>query len=126
MPFDKKKFLDAIPNHQDVRPPLFVGYMYPNGYLGTQPEEHALFYYYVHARRIYEDNILNSPIVYEGDKDPEWNFRQLFESVAGMYDCNPDSMSRAWDVVDKQAIALGLPLLPFEYQYRFDNKLLNS
>lgn len=126
MSFNRKKFLDEIPKSEGLNPPLFVGYMVPNGYLGTAPEEHALFYYYVHARKVYEDHVLNEPIVYEGDKDPEYNFRQLFESVAGLYDCNPDGMSRAWDVVDKQAIALGLPLLPMEYQYRFDNKLLQS
>lgn len=126
MPFDKKQFMRDIPEGQDIRPPLFVGYMIPNGHLGTAPEEHALFFYYVHARRVYEELIRDEPIVYEGDPDPQYNLRQLFESIAGMYDCKPEEMAKAWKPVDNQAIALGLPLLPFEYKYRFDPKLLNS
>ena len=113
------QLLKELPEGTVIEVPIFEQYIIPNGLFTPNPVEHALFYYYLNARRTYEEHVLDSPIVMEGDSDPEYNFHELFNSIAGLYDVKPEEMIQAWSVIDRQCEALDLPLLPHEYQYRF-------
>jgi len=99
--------------------PVFNGYLVPDGFLMNDLACHALWYYYLIARGTYETHILD-PIVYEGDKDPEFNFRQMFTSVATSYGVQPEVMIKFWNNIDLQCWALQLPTLPDEDKYRFN------
>ncbi len=118
---DMKNILKDLPEGTYLQAPIFDMYIMPHGFLTPDPIEHALFYYYVNARKVYEDFILDTPIVMEGETDPEYNFRQLFTSTAGLYNVDPEDMTKAWSVIDRQCDALSLPKLPLDYQYRFTN-----
>lgn len=98
---------------------FFTQYNMPIGFLVKDSACHALFRYYLMARQTYETHVLD-PIVYEGEKDPEYNFKQLFSSVAKMYGVEPEHMTKYWINVDMQCDLLGLPLMPDEEKYRFD------
>lgn len=118
-------FLDNLPKGTQIHVIIFEDYMLPNGFLTTAPEEHALFFYYINARRTYEELILNKPIIYDGQSDQEYNFEQLFQSIALLYNCKPENLVKAWPVIDKQCDLIGLPKMPDEYQYRFDKSTKN-
>ena len=99
--------------------PRFDPYVMPTGFLSPDTPCHALFYYYLAARRTYENDVVD-PIVYEGEPDPEVNFRQLFTSIATAYGVQPEHMLKYWSNVDLQCNLLRLPLMPSGDQYRFD------
>jgi len=99
--------------------PLFIGFQAPDGFLTPRRESHALFMYNAAGCRTYE-NTVKDVIVYEGDKDPVANFRQLFEGVARLYGVKPHVMAKFWPQVDKQCEAIGYSVLPNEEQYRFN------
>ena len=99
--------------------PVFHDYVIPEGFLVDDLASHALWYYYLIARGTYETHIMD-PIVYEGDKDPEFNFKQVFTSVATAYGVEPEIMVKFWDRVDMQCKQLQLPTLPDEDKYRFN------
>lgn len=99
--------------------PSFNAYLVPVGFLIEDRACHALWYYYLIARQTYETHI-HDPIVYEDDKDPEYNFKQLFTSVAKAYGVRPEVMCKFWKNVDFQCRTLELPLLPDEDKYRFN------
>ncbi len=98
-------------------PPTFQDYESPNGYLAHDAACHALFYYYLIARKSYEDNVKH-PIVLEGDADPELNFKQLFTSIALAYGVDPDRMLKFWSAVNLQCGVLDLPKLPETYMFK--------
>ncbi|HFD32068.1 MAG TPA: hypothetical protein ENJ28_05070 [Gammaproteobacteria bacterium] len=116
---DFKKLLKEIPQGTHIEAPIFDMYIMPYGFLTPDPIEHALFFYYVNARKVYEDFVLDTPIIMEDEADIEYDFRSMFISTAALYDVSPEAMTKAWSVIDRQALALNLPLLPNEYQYRF-------
>lgn len=99
--------------------PAFNEYNVPNGWLQNDPACHALWYYYLIARRVYEECILD-PVVYEGDKDPEYNFQQMFTSTAFAYGVAPERMIKFWSNVDMQCSTMQLPKMPEGDQYRFN------
>ena len=96
--------------------PLFPDYIIPNGGLTNERESHALFYYYILATQMREQELHG--IVYEGDKDPEYNYRQVFLSVARMYSLRPENMVNAWPSVDVTCEMHGMTRLPQEQKYR--------
>ncbi len=96
--------------------PLFPQYIIPDGGLTNERESHALFYYYILATQAKE--IEETSIVYEGDKDPEAHYRQLFTSVAKLYNVQPDNMANAWASVDVTCEMHKLPKLPNNVKYR--------
>ena len=98
---------------------VFRQYEMPNGYLSPPLACHALWYYYLIARNNYERNSVD-PIVYEGEPDPEPNFRQIFSSIATIYGIQPENMVHYWTNVDMQCDALDLPRMPDEEKYRFN------
>ena len=100
-------------------PHLFPDYVRPLGMLVEHKACHALFYYYLISRKSYEDIILD-PIVLEGEKDPEFNFHQLFKSIATAYGVEPEQMIKFWANVDAQCAMLQLPKLPEGDCFRFD------
>ncbi len=100
-------------------PPLFLGYMQPNGYLDQHRESHGLFYYNLIARNAYEKHISDSLKV-EGELEVSPNFRNIFKSVATLYGVQPEAMAKCWDMVDAQCRILKIPALPNEERYRFD------
>lgn len=98
-------------------PPIFIGYMAPNGWLTDNPATHACFNYYLCARNTYETVELN-PVVYEGDDDPVANYANVWKNIARMYNVELGAMAQCWDVVDKQCDLLHLPRLPDTERYR--------
>lgn len=102
-------------------PIVFHELVIPNGFLDEYLETHALWYYYLCARKTWEDKV-DSLIVLEGDDDPTVNFKQLFTTIAFLYDVNPENMANCWPQVDMQCEALNLPQLPKEERYRFNSK----
>jgi len=120
--FNFKNLLAELPPGTTIEVPIFEQYIIPLGLLTPNPIEHALFYYYLNARRTYEEHVVDKPIVYEDEADPEYNFQGLFTSIAALYNVKPEEMIMAWSVIDRQCEALNLPLLPDEYQYRFANQ----
>ncbi len=98
------------------QPPTFGEYEQPNGWLVREAACHGLFYYYLIARKNFEEYV-KDPIVYEGDKDPETNFQQLFSSIALAYGVEPEKMLKFWSNVDLQCDVLKLPKLPEEYRF---------
>ncbi len=118
---DEKKLAEAIaklPGGRQI--PLFPGYMQPYGYLSPARECHALFYYYLCAMRVYENEIVGERIVYEGEQDPIYKFRNLFTSLAALYNVSSEKMAAYWDLVDAQADLMMFPRLPDEEKYRFN------
>jgi len=99
-------------------PIVFEELIVPNGFLDDYLESHALWYYYLCARKTYEDKIEN-PIVLEGEDDPTVDFKRLFKTIAFLYDVNPEHMVNCWPQIDMQCQALNLPQLPKESRYRF-------
>lgn len=96
--------------------PLFPDYIIPNGGLTNERESHALFYYYILAMQMYDRE--KNGVVYEGDKDPEFNYRNVFLSVANLYGIRPENMVNAWPSVDVTCTMHNMPLLPREAKYR--------
>lgn len=113
---DSKKFKEMTAG-KDVVVPTFDQYVKPHGMLDNYLETHCCFFYYLNAYRTYEEHIKNKQLVYEGDKDPEYNFWELFKSTAALYGCDPEYVANAWPVVDQQCMLLGIPILPDKYKY---------
>ena len=120
--------VDHLPDGQQINLTMFADYIKPLGVFTHDIHCHALFYYYLHARRTYEENVLNGPAnVYEGDLDSGFNFEQLFSSVASLYGVDQDAMAGWWPLIDEQCLLSGLPLMPEGWKYRFHSViLLNS
>lgn len=93
-----------------VTPPIFERYMQPFGGLNAERETHALFYYYLLARKNWEDEI--GGIVYEGSPDPIFAYLQLFKSIANLYGVEPEAMEKCWSEVDYTCAMHDLPKLP--------------
>lgn len=109
----------STPDFENINlslPMLFTQYMVPYGFLTEQRETHACMYYYLLARKNWEEQ--QNGIVYEGDKDPEFNYVQLCKSVARVYGVRPEGLALAWDLVDKTCVMWDLPILPNEERYR--------
>lgn len=100
--------------------PIFGDYQPPNGFLTRDRACHALMYYALTARRTYEEVVLDTQIVYEGHDDMQANFRQMFTSIAMLYDVTTQEMTKHWSAVNMQFDALNLPQLPDEERYRFN------
>jgi ferritin-like protein len=107
IPFDRIKLEPIIYPHLQI----------PNGMLGTHREEHALWYYYTIARFAYESIELN-PVVYEGEDDPEVDYKAMRLSVARLYGVLPDEMTRAWQIIDSQCDWSQVPRMPTGAKYR--------
>ncbi|MCF6300380.1 MAG: hypothetical protein L3J52_04575, partial [Proteobacteria bacterium] len=72
-----------------------------------------------HARRTYEENVLNKYTAFDHEKDSGVNFEQLFKSIAALYNVAPEKMANCWPLIDKQCYNMGMPLLPDKWEYRF-------
>lgn len=118
MPLDKEKLLKEIPAGTTIEAPFFQQYIQPFGFLDKSPECHALWWYYVNARKTLSKYYDKMEVVLEGEKDPEFNLEQLFTSIAFQYCVIPEHMAKCWDLVDAQAAALRMPLMPFGSKYR--------
>lgn len=99
---------------------IFERYIIPNGFLPRDIAAHALFRYYVSARQIYEEIILD-PIVYEGDEDPVFNLEELFKTFALAYGTEPERMIKFWPAVDMQCVLLRIPKMPEGDRFRFNH-----
>lgn len=106
-----------------LNPMRFVHYVAPMGWLDMTDECFALWYYYVLARKAYEEKELY-PIVLEGDDDPTADYHQLMKSVAQLYGVQPEGMTKCWKQVDMQCWALQLPKMPQGERYRFDSPII--
>lgn len=122
---NKRTLQEALARHPGkIQVPLFPGYMRPNGYLLPDRPCHGLFYYYLSAQRVYEQNVEVKRIVYEGDPDPIVVFRNLFTSISALYGVSGEMMSKYWECVDAQCDLMGFPLLPDEEKYRFNSPII--
>lgn len=122
--FEGKKLRKALPENMRVDCTFFLNYISPKGFLDNNAETHALFFYYLHARRTYESFIRDEPLVLEGDPDHSVDFYALFKSIAALYDVEPEHMINAWPQIDKQCELIGCPKLPYERQYRFTSSII--
>src|SRR5690606_18627548 len=104
--------------------PDFHEYEMPNGFLVRDKACHALFYYYLLGRKNYENEHqelgLGDQIVYEGELDPKYNYKQLFVTIANVYGVTPEQMIHHWPAVDLTCRAFNLPLMPEGDRYRFN------
>ena len=103
------------------KPFVFFDLLPPQGVLSNLVACHALWYYYTVARHAFEfQDAANNPDVrvYEGEKDPSVNYKQLLNTVAEVYSTRPEYMIRHWSAVDLQARLLDLPLLPDSDKFR--------
>jgi hypothetical protein len=98
-----------------------MNFIAPYGFLDRSNESHALWNYYVSARLAYETCTIDV-IQFEDEKTPETNLRQLFESIAFMYNVKPDEMAKCWSMIDMQCRAIDCPPLPDEERFRFNRK----
>lgn len=101
--------------------PMFVSLEKPNGFLCIKDRAcHGCFSYAVRARQAYETHYQGFAVAYEGDLDTQVNFLQLFKSIALWYGVQPEEMTRHWQCVDMQFVALALPQLPDEERFKFN------
>ncbi len=84
----------------------------------------ALWWYYVNAKRTYDNNIATSHQVYEDEKDHSYNFKLLYYSTMRLYGADPEIATSYWPVIDAQAIKLGLPLLMDNPVYRHNGRII--
>lgn len=102
---------------------LFPDYHRPIGGLCNfeqHRECHALFYYAVTAREMYEAHVLGRAIEYEGDASITPMFRRHFEHVGNLYEVLTDIMSHHWHCITLQSQLCKIPILPDEERYRFN------
>lgn len=92
-----------------------------DGRLSREPECHALWYYYGMATKAYNDAKDN--VVLEEDASRVFNrdvAKQLFTSIANMYQVKPADMVKFWPIVQMQRIALGAnDTLPAEFRFEY-------
>ena len=100
-------------------PPFFTAYLQPLGFLTEDYATHALWNYYLCARRAYEIHELD-PLKLEGEWEVHPRYLQIFTSIARMYEVKPEEMAKCWDLIDAQCNSLKLPKLPNEERYRFN------
>lgn len=99
---------------------LLVGVI-DNGHVGQLPKDfgaHALWHYYVKARRALE-KIQNEPI-YEGDASPRFHAYAIMKATSFGHQISIPEMVGYWPVVWRQRQALGLSMnadLPDRYMY---------
>lgn len=104
--------------------PTFPAYtILQGGHLPDRVACHALFYYYLVASRNYEKE--RAGIVLEGDPDPVFNYKTLYNSVAHLYGVTPEDMNKYWSAVDRQVLALGIPILPHFLRFH-GNEIITS
>lgn len=97
--------------------PTFTSLLRMNGgRLPHKPGAMALWFYYLQAQRNWENE--KDPIVYEGDRDPTYNYKQLYTSIATLYGVSPEEMNGYWPIIDEQALILGLPLLSQKLRFQ--------
>lgn len=90
------------------------------GRLPTDVAAHALWHYYCVASVAWHNEVHG--LVYEGERDHSFNAKECFESIAKVHGVPPQDMSRYWNVILQQRIALGLTSnaeLPERFKFRF-------
>lgn len=81
---------------------------------------HALWHYYCVASTAWDKEVHG--LVYEGELDHKFDPKATFESIAKVHGVPPQDMSRYWNVIEQQRIALGLSQnaeLPERFKFRF-------
>ena len=94
---------------------------YGAGLLEHSPECYALWWYYGTAYNVYVHRVRDK-ILYEGEAEPNTNFKQLFNNIARAYGVEPEAMIRYWPVIDAECGRQMLPLMPVGY--RFDKPII--
>lgn len=107
----------------DLNVPAFPQYLEPHGLLVDDRACYALFYYYLLGRKAYENSLgIGDEIVYEGKLDPQYNFIQLFKTIAMIYGVSEERMVHFWPQVDLTCVLNRLPKMPHGDKYRFNVK----
>lgn len=90
---------------------------------GRLPQDvaaHALWHYFCVASNAWYNETCG--LVYEGERDHRFNPKETFESIAKVHGVKPEEMSRYWNVIEQQRLALGLSQnaeLPERFKFRF-------
>ena len=113
----KKMTLGAQTIRITYTPAMYMDYIIPLGFLRPDVACHALWHYYITAVDNFKKEF--DTLYYEGDPDPTFNYKQLFTSIAQMYDVRPEEMEKYWANVDMQCVSLHLTKLPDASRYRF-------
>jgi len=94
----------------------------PNGELSHEMPCHALFFFAM----LVDKSILpmDKAVVLEGNPDPVINAKNLYKSVAKMYNVEPDHLCHYWIEVNSQRKKLGMVRIPDKYQ--LGNPLLGN
>lgn len=95
--------------------PIFSQYIQPHGFLDTYMESHAAFYYYLCAKQLYDENIKETPIVYEGHQDPIVSFKNILLGIARLYEVLPENILKCHHAINMQCLVLKLDPLPDQY-----------
>ena len=103
-------------------PFTFPDSTFPKGFLSPRMECQALYYYAVLQKKAEED--AEETIILEDVGITKPAPRQLFISIANLYNVNPEIMVNFWPHVDKQFEREGLPLLTANA--RFDKPIVIS
>lgn len=94
----------------------------PLGLLHPHMACQAMYYYWGLAQENYTQQVkLN--IVLEGEKDPEYNYKQLFLTISKIYGVQPEEMVNFWQTVRTQLLMDGEPALPELEQYLFNTPI---
>lgn len=100
---------NKLPTKAKIQMRTYEEYWPPYGFLVANEKAcSALWHYYVTAYATHENQTTRK---YEGDQS-EYNFGNLYRTIAILYGADPDKMQNFWPAVNLQAMALGLPLLP--------------
>lgn len=95
--------------------PNFSEFVIPRGYLADHPSCFALFEYALMATRARKVEL--EGLIYEGEDDPQYDYRQLFRSIAWKWGVPPESMVHYWPNVDMQFVAAGTSKVPEELRF---------
>lgn len=90
------------------------------GLLPRDPAAHALWHYYCIAMRAAAQEKTN--LVYEGDTNLDFKADATFRSIALAHGVNPDAMLPYWEVVLRQAKALGSDPENLPAKYKFNRR----
>lgn len=95
------------------QPIFFEPYLTPNGFLTKDLACHAMFYAYIIAQANVKE--IQEKLFYDNEEDQVYNFRDLFKTIATIYNVDPDKMWNYKFLVEQQMRALFLKTIPAEY-----------
>ena len=108
-----------------MNPAFFPSYVRPHGYLCEDAACHALWLYYVTARRTWEEerNMLTLRLEDEPEPVPA-TYRNILAGIAPVYGVQPEEMTKHWAHVDRQCDYLEMPRMEDFPALRMDRPIV--